>query len=129
MLRRSGHGHRQRDGRPPFRIDRQEIVGINAEFDLRAASEGSAELTLALQGSLGRHINFSYALSAHDIDEVSVRPRCEGPSTDPLWVFAGQPLLLTLSCGGDGLTLFAGDHFPLPAALGNPRSSCPASAS
>lgn len=110
---------------PPFQIDRQEIVGINAEFDLRAASEGDAELKLALQGSLGRHINFSHAISAHDIDEVSVRPRCEGLSTEPLWVFAGQPLLFDFELRGDGLTLFAGDHFPFASSVGKPTLFMP----
>lgn len=110
---------------PPFQIDRQEIVGINAELDLRAATEGSAELKLAMQGSLGRHIDFTYAISAHDIDEVSVRPRCEGPSTEPLLVFAGKTLLFDFELRGDGLTLFAGDRFPFASSVGMPSLFMP----
>ncbi len=110
---------------PPFLLDRQELVGINAEFGLHATAEGSAELALALQGSLGRHMAYTYALDAHDIDEVSVRPRCAGPATEPLLVFAGQPLLFDFELRGDGLTLFADQAFPFQSSASPPSLFMP----
>lgn len=109
----------------PFVLDSQEIVGINALFGLHAKAEGSADLSLLLQGSIGRHMAYTYALDAHDIDEVSVRPRCTGSAREPLLVFAGKPLLFDFELRGDGLTLFAGATFPFVSSVGTPELFMP----